>query len=245
MQFHYTEPQTQLEELFGGHFCINAIGNIEAGDAGRFRHFLTASNVPPRCVVYIDSAGGDVDAAIEIGRLIRGAWLSTDVGRYLLDFGKTIDVPLIPRKKHQGQCLSAATLMYLGGRLRYLDDQATFGVHQFKFPSARGDEVPKHFLAKSQNLSARISEYIYDMGISPQFLLLSAATPSNEMRLVSKPELERIGVVTGGQTAVAWILEANNGISYVKGERERFDLRTSQGNALLSQRCWLLFLGGD
>jgi hypothetical protein len=220
MQFHYTAPQTQFEALFGGYFCINAIGNIEPGDDKKFTEFLKVSRAPPRCVVYIDSTGGDVDAAIEIGRIIRGSWFSTAVGRYLLDSDRIVDIPLIPRKMHHGRCLSAATLIYLGGRLRYLDDQAMFGVHQFTFPLAQGHDVPKHFLARSQTLSARLSEYISDMGISPKFLLLSAATLSDKMQIVSKSKLERLGVVTGGQTAVTWTLEANNGISYVKGERD-------------------------
>jgi hypothetical protein len=220
MHFYYTAPQTQFEELFGGHFCINAIGKIEFGDDKKFTEFLKVSKAPPRCVVYIDSTGGDVDTAIQIGRIIRGSWFSTDVGCYELDTERNIDVALIPRRKHPRKCLSAATLIYLGGRLRYLDDNATFGVHQFTFPLAQGDKVPKYFLAQSQTLSARLSEYISDMGISPQFLILSAATPSDEMQLVSKSELERLGVVTGGQTAVTWTLEANNGISYVKGERD-------------------------
>lgn len=116
--------------------------------------------------------------------------------------------------------MSSATLIYLGGRLRYLDKKAKFGVHQFNFPSAHGDEVPRHFLAKSQTISARISEYISDMGISTKFLLLTASIPNDKIRIVDRGELESIGVVTGGLTGVTWTLEENNGISYVKGERD-------------------------
>ncbi len=220
MQFHYTAPQTPLEVMMGGYFCINAIGQIEPGDGKKFAEFLRTSNPPPRCAVYIDSTGGDVDAAMEIGRLIRGAWFSTDVGRYQIDFDRKSVVPIAQRKKFPGNCMSAATLIYLGGRLRYLDEKAKFGVHQFNFPSAKGEEVPRHFLAKSQTLSARISEYISDMGISPQFLLMSAETPSDRIQIVDREKLEKLGIVTGGLTGVNWTLEANNGVSYVKGERD-------------------------
>ena len=58
------------------------------------------------------------------------------------------------------------------------------------------------------------------MGISAQFLILSAEVASDQIRLVGKEKLEEIGVVTGGQTGVNWSLEANNGVSYVKGERD-------------------------
>lgn len=220
MQFHYTPPQTELENMLGGHFCINAIGKIRPGDDQSFELFLRSARPPPRCNVYIDSSGGDVDAAIGIGRLIRSSWFATHVGQYQLDFQNPNEIPLMHRKKLPGQCLSAATLMFLGGRLRYLDDSSEFGVHQFDFPQAQGEEVPRHFLARSQTLSAKMFEYIVDMGISPQFLLLSAATPSNQMRFVGRKELERTGVVTGGQTDVKWSIEGKNGLSYVKGERD-------------------------
>ncbi len=222
MQFHYTPPQTELEEMFGGYFCINAIGKIQSGDDQSFQLFLRSANPPPRCVVYIDSSGGDVDAAIGIGRLIRSSWFATDVGQYQLDFQRPNEVPLLHRRKLPGHCLSAATLMFLGGRLRYFDDKSEFGVHQFDFPQAQGKEVPRNYLAHSQTLSAKMFEYVADMGISPQFLLLSAATPSDQMRSLPREELEKIGVVTGGQSEVKWSIEAQNGLSYVKGERDSF-----------------------
>lgn len=220
MQFHYTAPQTSLEEFVGGHFCVNAIGRINPGDDQSFRLFLKSASPPPRCVVYIDSVGGDVDAAIGIGRQLREAWFATSVGQYQLDPERPTGVPLVSRKKLPGQCLSAATLMYLGGRLRYFDDNSRFGVHQFDFPNAGGKEIARHFLATAQTLSAKMSEYIEDMGISTRFQLLSAETPSDQMRFVSHSDLKEIGVVTSGQTAVKWTLEAKNGISYVKGERD-------------------------
>jgi hypothetical protein len=220
MQFHYTPPQTELEKMLGGYFCINAIGKIRPGDDQSFKLFLQSAEPPPRCVVYIDSSGGDVDAAIGIGHLIRSSWFATDVGQCQLDFQSPNSIPLMHRKKLPGQCLSAATLVFLGGRLRYFDGRSKFGVHQFDFPQAQGEEIPRNYLAHSQTLSAKMFEYIVDMGISPQFLLLSVATPSDQMRFVSHEELERIGAVTGGQTDVNWSIEGKNGLSYVKGERD-------------------------
>ena len=84
MQFVYTDPQTELEKAFGGFNYINAFGQIEPGDDVRFQDLLIRVEPPPRTDVYIDSPGGDVEAAINIGRLIRDAWFSTSIGRYLL-----------------------------------------------------------------------------------------------------------------------------------------------------------------
>lgn len=220
MQFEYTAPQTGFEVMIGGHYCINAFGKIEVGDDDKFRRFLESSNPPPRCSLYIDSAGGDVDAAIEIGRLVRGAWFSTHVGACHLDFGRATQEYMVPRVWRSGQCVSAATLIYLGGRLRYFNEDSKFGVHQFKFPMATGAEVPRYFLAKAQTLSARLSTYVSDMGISTEFLNLSSNVPDDEILFISMSKLEALGVVTGGQTTPKWSIEANNGIIYVKGERD-------------------------
>lgn len=214
MQFIYTSPQTELEEFFGGHFCINAHGPIEAGDADRFKRFVEASRVPPRTNVYIHSLGGNVEEAMEIGRAIRGGWLGTEVGQYILDADPSFP-PMVPRKLLPGKCLSAATLVYLGGRLRYLDADAKFGVHQFSFKNPSPDD-----LSKSQILSARIARYIADMRINPEFLELSASVASDRIELVSKGELERLGVVTGGMTQPEWTLQARDGGIYARGERD-------------------------
>ena len=66
MQFEFTGPQNELEKLFGGHFCINAYGKIESGDDEKFRKFLSQANPPPRTSIYIDSSGGNVEAALRV-----------------------------------------------------------------------------------------------------------------------------------------------------------------------------------
>ncbi len=214
MQFEYTPPQTALEAALGGFRCINAFGKIEQGDDEQFVEFLAKSEIPSRTDVYISSAGGDVDTAITIGRTIRSEWLSTHVGSYTLD--RSVDEDFLrPRVFEDGQCMSAATLMYLGGRLRYLSKRAKFGVHQFSFRNPSPANV-----ARSQILSARIARYVANMGVSLGFLELSASVPGDGISIVSVSELEKLGVVTGGQTEVKWSLQSSKGTIYVRGERD-------------------------
>lgn len=214
MKFDYTSPQTELEEQIGGRFCVNAYGPIEAGDADRFKRFIETSKVPPRTDVYIHSTGGDVEEAMDIGRIIRGGWLGTSVGQYILDADPSFRF-MVPRKLLPGQCLSAATLVYLGGRLRYLSEDAKFGVHQFSFKNPSPEN-----LSKSQILSAKIARYITEMGVHPEFLELSASVENGRIELVSKAKLERLGVVTGGQTKPDWTIQARGGGIYARGERD-------------------------
>lgn len=214
MEFHFTQPQTDLERAFGGFYCINAIGAIEANDDARFGEFLLRTTPPPRLTVYIDSRGGNVEAALGIGRIIRDSWFSTSVGSYVLDHDEEA-FHIMPRKHIKGTCASAATLMYLGGRLRYLPDGSIFGVHQFSFKNPS-----PHDVSRSQVLSARIAAYVHDMGVSPRFLELSSATSSTELSVVHKETLSALKVVTGGMTETEWTVHAHNQIMYVRGERD-------------------------
>jgi hypothetical protein len=214
MDFHYAEPQTEIERVFGGHFHINAIGEICPGDDEKFRIFLEKAAPPPRTTVYIDSTGGNVDAEIGIGRLLRAAWFSTSIGCVAFDYERPPSWTA-HRVYGEGVCHSAATLVYLGGRLRFLPAKFKFGVHQFSFK----DPTPNH-LGYSQVISARISTYLHDMGISPEFAELSSSIPGSEIVLLDEAQLKKLGVVTGGETSVTWSVEARNKMLYVKGERD-------------------------
>lgn len=214
MDFHFSEPQTDYEKLIGGYFYINATGKIKAGDDKKFGDFLTRTTPPPRLVVYINSSGGDVEAAIGIGRLIRDHWFSTSVGSYMLSNLPTT-VPLVHRDSVKGQCMSAATLAFLGGRLRFLPDASVFGVHQFslKDPSPENAKL-------SQQLSAKIAVFVNEMGISPEFMEMSTKVTSDEIYEASSEELVAMKVTTGGQTETDWSVQARGGAMYVRGERD-------------------------
>ena len=214
MEFHYTEPQNELEKMLGGFFCINAVGTIKHGDDVKFIKFLDDHEPPPHMVVYIDSTGGDLEAGIGIGRQIRRYGLWTDVGIYVLE-RPAPSTPLVPRKRVEGMCISAATMIYLGGRLRFFSKGSRFGVHRFSFKNP----LPEH-IGKSQELSAKIASYVSDMGISPEFLELSSATDARDINLISEQQLKELRVMTGGQTDVEWTVQARHKMMYVRGERD-------------------------
>lgn len=214
MNFEYSDPQTEIEGFFGGFFHISAFGPIEEGDDKKFLRFLENAMPPPRTLVYINSGGGHVEAAMAIGRLIRQAWFSTSIGTYVLDH-QMVDELIIPRKFRSGNCISAATLMFLGGRLRYFPDGSKFGVHQFSFRNPAPDN-----LERSQRLSAAIATYIAEMGIPAPFLEVSAGTRGDEIKLLSEEELKELKIVTGGVTEPTWGTEIHEEAMWVRGERD-------------------------
>ncbi len=214
MQFEFTDPQTEFERLIGGHYSINAFGPIEVGDADKFRDFLVRSGPPPRTTVYINSNGGDVEEAIAIGRLVRDAWFSTSIGVCALAPEGPNEL-IAHREWLPGRCMSAATLIFLGGRLRYFPDKSEFGVHQFSFRNPSPDNI-----SRSQILSAKIGRYIADMGVSADFLEYSSSTQSTGIRLIDETGLIQMAVVTGGETDVKWTVQARAKMIYVRGERD-------------------------
>lgn len=194
--------------------CVNAFGPIQAGDDEKFRQFLVANEVPYRSSLYLNSNGGDVEAAIGIGRLIRDARLSTQIGQYVLNPGPN-DQFIVPRKLIPGTCRSAATLIYLGGALRYWTEGAKFGVHQFSSKNPSPEDV-----GRSQVLSANIATFLSDMGIAPKFLELSSSVASSKIQDIKRKTLEKLGVVTGGETKPVWSLQAADGALYARGEAD-------------------------
>jgi hypothetical protein len=163
--------------------------------------------------VYIDSPGGDLETAISIGRQIREHGFWTSIGTFALS--GIDDSRIIFERIHQvGKCLSAATIIYLGGSLRNFPEGSSFGVHRFSFKNPLPSD-----LERSQVLSAAVAVFINDMGISPAFLRVSSAVDAKEIKYMSAEELRELRVVTGGQTAVRWSVEARNSLIYVKGEQ--------------------------
>jgi len=87
--------------------AIFITGDIHEGDDARFGDF---SRRFPRAVIYLESAGGALVPAIEIGKLVRARRHATAV----LD-GST--------------CTSACALIWIAGTPRYLAPQSRLGFH--------------------------------------------------------------------------------------------------------------------
>lgn len=85
---------------------IFLIGPIEAQDADRFRKIAT-----PKRWLWINSPGGDVKAAMEIGRIVRANEMVVYVGK-----GST--------------CASACVLMLAAGTSRVVDPKADVVIHR-------------------------------------------------------------------------------------------------------------------
>ncbi|SDA99241.1 hypothetical protein [Mesorhizobium qingshengii] len=119
---------------------ISAEGSIEAGTPALFKRMLKTLG-GRKLPIVVDSPGGNVDAALTLGRLIRKNKLDVAVGKTWFD-GCLPDVKDCTANDGKGagyfgepyasgsMCNSACPLMFAGGVRRVVGDWAYLGVHQ-------------------------------------------------------------------------------------------------------------------
>jgi hypothetical protein len=113
---------------------ISAEGEIKPGTAAKFRSFL--AGVEGRPPLIINSGGGSVDDALQIGRLVRARHLAVAVGRTGPPAPGTPSLTGQPPVRrglayaYPAACFSACTLILAGGVERYASMLANIGVHE-------------------------------------------------------------------------------------------------------------------
>jgi hypothetical protein len=137
--------------------------------------------------ILIESNGGDVNTAMQIGRLFRA------------NMAKVVA---------HGTCASSCIFLLLGGVQRsVMPDEtsatsltfnllqptlvARIGVHRAYRTSVAASETAKDIRAARVALKERVVKYLEEMDIAPELASLMDATPPEEMRFLSKQELAR------------------------------------------------------
>ena len=154
-------------------YAIFAEGMIVRDTPNALKHFLAMprdGRLGPDTELYLHSGGGDVLGGIELGRAIRAAHLSTNVG-VLRQAGAqgTASPPIVGA----GYCISACTLSFLGGTERYFG-AGIFGVHRFYKPPPKPGEPPRpadpYAMDEAQLLTGQILAYVREMGVDAGFV---------------------------------------------------------------------------
>jgi hypothetical protein len=119
----------------------------------------------------IDSVGGLLDEAMKAGRRLRAQ-------------GKDV--------KASGSCLSACVLVLAGGGSRDASPNARVGVHRF-----RGDQATDKDIEIAQKKSSELINYLSDMGVSIELFHAASAVPSDEMRYLTRSDMQKWNLITG------------------------------------------------
>lgn len=183
---------------------IAARGEITADTPDAFRSFLAEwqdelvweDNLLPS--VMFDSSGGNLGAAIELGRLLRKNNARTIVGRSKPSGDRFFDwTP-------GGECTSACVFAFLGGATRWVG-AGELGVHQFYAPD--NQNVPT---AATQRIMGDLVIYLIEMGISPELLSVASNVRPDDMLFLDEVKLQQLLIATTDATTPMQ-LEARQG----------------------------------
>ncbi|RWE48779.1 SH3 domain-containing protein [Mesorhizobium sp.] len=176
--------QFQAGETDGGLRYILVSGDFAYQDDLSVFEALARSSTAK--AVTFRSPGGNIQKAMELGRLIRRLGLGTAQFRV-------------------SECASACSLAFLGGVIRFAE-AGSIGVHKSSF---QGD-VPfstQEAVSAVQQITADVITYMIEMGVDPALLQLSLQYDSNDIRYLSMSEMAKYKVVTvppdSGQPTVA------------------------------------------
>lgn len=149
-------------------------GQIAAGDAPRLIAQIERAE-PPVTEMILQSQGGSVTDALQLGRHLRAAG---------------IDLRVLPGEV----CYSACPYLLAGAVARDIAPSASIGVHQHYF--GENTLLPAFIAVEDiQRGQGEVMGYLDEMGIDPLVMRHALATPAAEIYILLPEELRRYGFV--------------------------------------------------
>ena len=158
-------------------------GYLDTGATARLERVLDGQRVH-RAVVYFDSPGGHVVEAMALGRMLRERRFATGVGT-------RSPGGVLPRT---GRCYSACPIAYAGGVRRSLEPGSVLGVHRAENSVPLPDET-----AFQNVVSEQAVDYLAEMGISEELVLIMSKVPHDTIRELTTDEAVRLGLVNDAE----------------------------------------------
>lgn len=191
------EPMSfQMVTLGGGHCRANcprliaASGEIDEGSAENFLRFVH-ENVQfgtVRGILLLNSPGGRVVAAMELGQTIRKLGMAVIVARPGAESTLTGDL-------FSGKCYSACVYALMGGRKRVIPPQSKVGVHRMfnyttNFSLSDGGFVRERYLDDG-DMRDKLARYTARMGVGSGIINLAEQTSPDVIHVLTPGEIAR------------------------------------------------------
>ncbi|MCX7566415.1 hypothetical protein OS189_08680 [Sulfitobacter sp. F26169L] len=163
-------PERLTLTVVSGGAAVLLEGAIENGDAVRISKQIEDLREAPDRVI-LNSPGGSVQDALELGRALRLAGLETEM--------RSGDI-----------CYSACPYLLAAGVTRTVPNDAFVGVHQHYF--GKSTILPAFAAVEDiQRGQGQVMRYLDQMGIDPLVMQHALVTPPNEIYVLLPEELER------------------------------------------------------
>lgn len=166
-----------------GRKALAVSGKIGPASARWFREQLDAAKLIAGDTVFLSSPGGSLDQGLIMGAVVRSRGLTTVVGR--AEAGG---------RPQPSRCASACVFVFAGGVIREAMPRSALGVHQFTSASPPSDESASDIMARTQQTTGIILDYMTRMGVSPS--IIQAMTASKDIRWLTDKEAFDLNLVT-------------------------------------------------
>lgn len=147
-------------------------GPIVHADISRITSLIQKTQKQAK-IIYIDSAGGDVMAALQIGRVFRSAEKLALV------------VPA------GSKCNSSCVFLLAGARSRIV--LGTVGIHR-PYSTNTGSFTYQETQKRINKLEAEIKTFLHEMNVAEDLYLQMRTVPPENMKILSDEELVRFGL---------------------------------------------------
>ncbi|MGI9478810.1 MAG: hypothetical protein ACR2PI_19065 [Hyphomicrobiaceae bacterium] len=153
----------------GPNGAASAVGRIEKGTGAQFAGFVEAQSGELK-KLYLHSPGGSVRDALMMARLLRRNAIDT----------------VVPQDAY---CASSCPIVFSGGKRRVAGKRAWIGVHQI-YAAASTPGGINDGMAHAQAISGQVQEHLDKMGIDPAAWIHAMKTPSDQLYVFTRKELE-------------------------------------------------------
>jgi hypothetical protein len=178
---------------------ISAVGPVTESTAADFEAFAGGSDLRGVLLV-LDSEGGSVLSALDLGRSIRRRGMTTTIGKSIKANcpNSTASYSTMSPK---ADCESMCAFVLLGGVHRYVPAEARVLVHQIWLGSKRKRSLENQYTANELSLVQRdlatLARYTIEMGVSIELIETAARVPPWEpLYSLSRDELRHFAVAT-------------------------------------------------
>jgi hypothetical protein len=171
------QDETEAATVAGCTISIYIRGPIDEGLPDVFRDAVEALKARNEISsLILDSPGGFVTSAMEIGRLVRSTQM-----RVVLDPGT--------------ECLSACVLILAAGVERFFPPNSRVGIHRLYFPP---EEFAQLDFANAEEayrqMSTRVKDYLREMRISETLFERMQAVNIDDVQFIEQDDAERLGL---------------------------------------------------
>ena len=163
-----------------GRPAVVAIGQITLDTPSEF----AAVPVSPGTQVFLNSPGGNVGAAVQLGSMFRSRGVTVVVAG-VTEEGTSV----------AGACYSACVYALVGASRRVVPGRSRVGIHRMQAATealSGADERAEHRAAASTLMG-----YTARMGVDPSMIASAERTPSASIHVLTSRELRRWGVANG------------------------------------------------